>query len=857
MIRQRRLISILLVLSILVSSGVLWGLHDTGITMANDAECGIEEHIHTDECYAEVLVCGYDDNGEKYDDTLNYQYVCACGLEEGEDHTHGPECYEFVYAKDKGQDEAEAETEGTEDEEMPVTERIVNGVSAAVIPEDEEEAEVEDEKTADTDETDEDQGTDEHKGVKHIHTENCYGRAVVCGIEEHIHRYSCYFGEVPEEEDEDFGLIDDSKVVMLNSLMDDEDEDVEFFDASEMSVGADGSNLGTVTTIDNIAEGIRFTLFDYLDLDKENPLDGTNSDGKWNSYDISNNSHPNIAYSGVNTGRDPEKDILFFAYGTPAFTGPNGNINNYKRNMITETINNKTILKINPSKNNYSGDYNYLPKPNEIDPYSSQFSAKEPVWVEVEDENGNKENKLVTVEYTDSEGNTKYYRKDYYEYAKTRMTNEPHYTAPISGNRPVQGIVNTTLDNGYPTISGSGNSLAYLFNPDLQQYQSKGVDGNTVTVNTSDVREVYRDVNHLLWKNTSDNHLVFDSDWAYAYYNKDTGNFTVYDGTFDIVNKDHHKAGERDLTNKKDYESDKLPGFKIGFFPFNDYNSANLDPNFDTKTEKYNHHFGMTMDAKFINIDNPKDANHDPNNDVVFSYSGDDDMWVFVDNKLVLDVGGIHEPTAGMIDFTNGLVWVQDNAYGYSTDEIRTQLNGWGIDLDKINKPRKFNRLTSDSPDETEYTKWVVTKEDFEKGKEYEIKMFYLERGGCYSNLAMDINLPTLKSLVVSKDVKADSSIDTLDDTDYYFRVYEEYNGNLIDANLGLDADGNNIPNTFTLKAGQRKVFENLNGSKKYQVEEYNIDTNIYSSVKINEDDEYKNTTVASKGPSTLDQVND
>ena len=74
-VKRRRMVSLLLVLSVFVSSGVLWELRDTVITMVNEPLCGLEQHEHTDECY---------------------EYRLVCGLEETEEHTHTDECWEKV-----------------------------------------------------------------------------------------------------------------------------------------------------------------------------------------------------------------------------------------------------------------------------------------------------------------------------------------------------------------------------------------------------------------------------------------------------------------------------------------------------------------------------------------------------------------------------------------------------------------------------------------------------------------------------------------------------------------------------------------------------------------------------------------
>ena len=103
-LKRRRMISLLLVLSIFVSSGVLWGLRDTGITMVNEALCGFEEHVHTDDCYEYVLVCGLEENEEHTHTAECYEKRLICGYEE---HVHTVACY-------TGEDPAEKTAEEDE-----------------------------------------------------------------------------------------------------------------------------------------------------------------------------------------------------------------------------------------------------------------------------------------------------------------------------------------------------------------------------------------------------------------------------------------------------------------------------------------------------------------------------------------------------------------------------------------------------------------------------------------------------------------------------------------------------------------------------------------------------------------------
>ncbi|PWJ14058.1 carbohydrate binding domain-containing protein [Ruminococcus flavefaciens] len=720
-LKRRRMISLLLVLSMLVSSGVLWGLRDTGITMVNEEQCGVPEHTHTDECYADVLICG---------------------LEENEEHTH---------------------------------------------------------------------------------TEECYERQLVCGYEEHIHDLGCYTDEDTFTEDEIMASDMSSDDEVVYDLDEETEEELLVSDIPQLQLSNEmialaGDKPDVINTIDNIAEGIKFTLFDYGGSDASaeyRELEGQGNnyeyDGEWKPdgnggyYQVIGAppyKHSSYLKSGINTGRNAKDDILFFAYGTPVPKGLDGAVVE-GGDRVYNYIGEDGKQYYHPDKNSYAGDYN----------------------------------------------------------------SNPQY----SGNRAVQGIVQSDLGaDGYPHVVGSDNSLKYLFSPDTT------VDG----VDMSEYKKVYngvkdQGVNHLLRKETSVNgvdHLIFNSNDNYAYFNKETNNFEVYKTTFDIVNDAHHKANE---TNYNKFDDNGNPivygnedvnaGFKIGFFPFDEYDESRKDPNYDGNG--YNHHFGMTMEASFVNNKFDRVNVKEP---ITFKYSGDDDMWVYVDKKLALDLGGIHEPAGGMIDFSNGLVWTQDNGAtgdGVSLDEVRDRLtdpdeenslysyvlqhspeliNGYKVYDEYGNQvgektaadawnelPKPISLNTSQQSND----KWIVKPiTDYipnwynNANGTHEIKMFYLERGGCYSNLAMEMNLPTLKPLSVTKDVKYGEHLDkTYDNTDYWFQVYEWDKANetwVIPQSEHPDSPFYLEDNRFKIKAGERKKFDDLGQDRKFKVVEIGYGNN-------------------------------
>ena len=153
---------IVAVLALVVFVGVNWRLHDKGISMTSDYQCGLKEHKHTADCYKKVLICGK----EETDGSEGHTHTDACYKEEKkltcdkEEHTHDADCYD-----EEGNLICDKE-EHTHSKDCYTTEKKLIC------------------------------GKEESKSVKaHHHTDDCYKKELVCGLKEHTHTASCYSDE--------------------------------------------------------------------------------------------------------------------------------------------------------------------------------------------------------------------------------------------------------------------------------------------------------------------------------------------------------------------------------------------------------------------------------------------------------------------------------------------------------------------------------------------------------------------------------------------------------------------------------------------------------------------------------------
>ncbi len=281
-------------------------------------------------------------------------------------------------------------------------------------------------------------------------------------------------------------------------------------------------------------------------------------------------------------------------------------------------------------------------------------------------------------------------------------------------------FVKKKLVGGYPSIDagtytsyGSSDkytdeSLAYLFNNASQENHQQ------------DGKAVYNNVQGLF--QLENGYYVYDSYGSkgnYAVYNYTTNSFNVYD-----------KAG----VYKDSVSSDNLGQF----FPFDsadkvfEEQNGQLSPKpiTDGTNDNLNHHFGMSMTTEFVQ---PASGKTTDNKDMIFEFSGDDDVWVYIDGVLVGDLGGIHEKATLKINFATGEVKVGhiDGA------------NGTKKEIETTNIKTKFQAAGADTTNFSGNT--------FSNSTKHTLSFFYLERGAGASNMSLKFNLTTLPSSEVEK----------------------------------------------------------------------------------------------------------
>ena len=374
-----------------------------------------------------------------------------------------------------------------------------------------------------------------------------------------------------------------------------------------------------------------------------------------------------------------------------------------------------------------------------------------------------------------------------------------------------EGLASVTVNkNGWPTLTGKeetdrGTSFASFFG---------GADQNAYNLQGS-LTNNGRAVNHLFLqsKYEEDGTFYYSSfdNFATLANDKDE-DFTVYDalGTPDSSDSYFYQRGNfmpyntlntAVVANKNLYDEKgvQLPEEQAG------------DPVYALK-ENADYYFGMYVWADFYQ---PKDgkieSNDGTSNPMVFEFTGDDDMWVYIDGVLVLDLGGIHDAQSGSINFATGeITWTDTPTSDHTHPE---NYMGHSTLLQKYQKAGVDKNYS-----------WDKDKPTFADGTNHRIQIFYMERGAGASNLKISFNLKTIPDGQLSIRKNVEHYYDPqLKDVTYTMQVkvndevYADQKYSILGTDIVDKTDSNGY---LKLKHNQTALFADLNVNDKVVVKE-------------------------------------
>lgn len=254
---------------------------------------------------------------------------------------------------------------------------------------------------------------------------------------------------------------------------------------------------------------------------------------------------------------------------------------------------------------------------------------------------------------------------------------------------------------------------------------------------------------------------IFDEDQGVDYWYFDSQDTTLYlkqDSTTEqyfLKSSTENRERSRNLDSNSAQKSINKNGQSVssyGYFPFNETATAG-------RASTYNYGFGTKLQMDFTLTDDGmvetnktgEDGKKEKTN-IKFFFSGDDDVWVFIDGKLALDVGGAHGKVSGLLEF--GETDTEDGKKNSVTAYVSKVKTGGTSGSDKDDK-------NGNSPVKTvTYNKEVIkfyaqgTTLPLDKGQKHTLTMYYMERGMWESNMAVAFNFPDNNELQVQKEVE-------------------------------------------------------------------------------------------------------
>ena len=433
--------------------------------------------------------------------------------------------------------------------------------------------------------------------------------------------------------------------------------------------------------------------------------------------------------------------------------------------------------------------------------------------------------------------------------------------------------------NGYPDVAYTGytnHNLSELYT------DCKDLSGNSVaetTVNHTFLASTYSETGYFEYDSTQNfAHLVVSEDDIW-YGQPMPGGGTYGIGDFVVYNQlatssdsyqNYRNHGQffpfNDLAtivtvDEDGYITDFTPKYAYHNSQFNTHDIkgnplSSLDPRYgeklysitnnqSTKKDPYiDHYFGMEMDANFMQSENGLDA---WGHDLIFEFSGDDDFWLYVDGKLVLDLGGVHSACDGSVNFRTGDV----------------NVNGRKTNLRALYKEAYLEEHPEASDTEVNDYLDGFFKDGGTVFKDYSghtMKMFYMERGAGASNLHMRFNLAPYVNGEVQLEKEVSGS-DTVSEA-FPFQIWykDTISGQYVQAKRGTETEpyaydpsvldlatsdpipyqaeysvnGVSYQGVYLLVPGQTASIRLPTEDTEYYFKECGINTNTYDQVSAN-----------------------
>ena len=311
-------------------------------------------------------------------------------------------------------------------------------------------------------------------------------------------------------------------------------------------------------------------------------------------------------------------------------------------------------------------------------------------------------------------------------------------------DRTFQGLVEDHTSNGLPLLRAKNSSKEALIDPHFNEDFLQGENRfNTV------LGKVYKDVSFPFTKDAvfKDKNNSNDPEQYAEYWYYDSSKASLYlkqDKTNGKYYLESPINNGKPTTDDKSKNINQSSGATHGFFPFNETVPSNAN------AAQYNYGFGAKLQFDFTLTENGtvvvKDAsgNNTATVPIKFFFSGDDDVWVYIDGDLVLDVGGAHGKASGLLEFgagstvtpyvsSNKNTDTQDGTIIYKTDtgtQKSVYFNGETITFKNKGNPIQLDKRTT-----------------------HTLTMFYMERGMWDSNMAVAFNFPDHNELQVEKHV--------------------------------------------------------------------------------------------------------